>query len=195
MLFTHTNDHRIHKIIESTNEGIKNTETIFRNLTENQEFLNIDNILKTDIEATKRQLHQRKFKKLNYLKYKPQPIKDQIMATTQANFVTGNTNIDDPKTHHLRKLNDKTKRNKHLQRTTNPLEKAGITKSSSYTTPPGNHQQEYLPRQSKHQPTKIKNIEDLMIRKRNLNTLRIKKNILSQKRSRQEAILKPASIC
>ena len=44
------------KTIESTIESIKNTETTLRNLTENQEFPNIDKILKTNIEATKRQL-------------------------------------------------------------------------------------------------------------------------------------------
>ena len=62
------------KTIKSTNESIKNTETTSRNLTENQEFLNIDIILKINVEATKCQLQQWKFKKLNYLKYKPQPI-------------------------------------------------------------------------------------------------------------------------
>ena len=35
------------KIIESTNESTKNTETTLRNLTQNQEFLNIEKILKT----------------------------------------------------------------------------------------------------------------------------------------------------
>ena len=95
---------------ESTNESIKNTETTVRNLTENQEFLNIDKILKTNIEVTKRQLQQRKFKKFNYLKYKPQPIQEQTMAITQANFnksyanaVKGNTNIINSKVQHLRK--------------------------------------------------------------------------------------------
>ena len=46
------------KTIESTNESIKNTETILRDLTVNQEFLNIGKILKTNIEATKLQLQQ-----------------------------------------------------------------------------------------------------------------------------------------
>ena len=98
------------KTIEFTNESIKNTETALRNLTENQEFLNIEKILKTYIEATKRQLQQRKFKKFNYLKYKPQPIKEQTPEITQANIkksyanaVKGNINIIDPKVQHLRK--------------------------------------------------------------------------------------------
>ena len=43
-------------------------------------------MLKTNVEATKRQLQQRKSKKLNYLKHKPQPIKEQTPAITQANF-------------------------------------------------------------------------------------------------------------
>ena len=71
------------KTIKSTNESI-NTESILTNLTENQEFLNIEKILKTNEKATKRQLQQWKFKKFNYLKYKPQPIKEQ--APAQANF-------------------------------------------------------------------------------------------------------------
>ena len=64
----------------------------------------------TNVEATKRQLQQRKFKKFNYLKYKTQPIKEQTPAITQANFkksyanpVKGNTNIIDPEVQHLRK--------------------------------------------------------------------------------------------
>ena len=40
--------------IESTNENIKITETTLKNLTESQEFINIDKIMKTNIEATKR---------------------------------------------------------------------------------------------------------------------------------------------
>ena len=65
-------------------------------------------MLKTNVEATKRQLQQRKSKKLNYLKHKPQPIKEQTSAITQANFkkcyanaIKGNTNITDPKIQHL----------------------------------------------------------------------------------------------
>ena len=58
------------KTIKSTNERI-NTEPILINLTENQEFLNIDKILKTNEKATKRQLQHWKFKKFNYLKLNP----------------------------------------------------------------------------------------------------------------------------
>ena len=36
------------KTIESTNDSMKNTETTLRKLTENQEFLNIDKILKAN---------------------------------------------------------------------------------------------------------------------------------------------------
>ena len=98
------------KTIESSNESIKNTEAILRNITENQEFLSIGKVLKTNVEAIKRQLQQRKFKKFNNLKYKPQPLKEQIRAITQANFkksyanvVKGGTNIIDPKVQNLRK--------------------------------------------------------------------------------------------
>ena len=98
------------KIIKSTNESIKNTEATLRNLTENQEFLNIGKVLKTNVEPTKRQLQQWKFKKFNNLKYKPQPIIEQTPAITQANFkksyanaVKGSANIINPKVQHLRK--------------------------------------------------------------------------------------------
>ena len=98
------------KIIKSTNKSIKNTEATLRNLPKNQKFLNIDKVLKINLEATQRQLQQRKFRKFNYLKYKPQPIKERTSAITQANFkksyanaVTENTNIIDPKVQHLRK--------------------------------------------------------------------------------------------
>ena len=70
-----------------------------RNVTENQEFLNIEKVLKTNVEATKRQLQPIK-----------EPIKEQTPAITQAKFtksyaivVKGGTNIIDPKVQHLRK--------------------------------------------------------------------------------------------
>ena len=77
--FTHTNErNKTHceKTIESRNESMKITERTLRNLIENQELVKIEKILKTN-EATKRQLQQRKLKKFSYLKYKPQPMKDQ----------------------------------------------------------------------------------------------------------------------
>ena len=70
----------------------------------------IDKILKTNLQTTTCQLQQCKFKKHNYLKYKPQSIKEQTPAISEANFkkshanaVKGNTNIIDPKDQHLRK--------------------------------------------------------------------------------------------
>ena len=63
-----------------------------------------------NIEAIKLQLQQRKFKKFNYPKHKPQPIKEQTPSITQTNFkksytnaVKGNTNITDSEVQHLRK--------------------------------------------------------------------------------------------
>ena len=98
------------KTIKSANESIKYTEGTLRNLTENKEFLHIAKVLKTNVEATKRQLQQRKFKKFNNLKYKPQPIKEQMPAITPANFkksyanaAKAGTNIINPKVQHLRK--------------------------------------------------------------------------------------------
>ena len=55
-------------------------------------------------------MQQWKLKKLNNLKYKPEPIKEKTTATSQANFkkyhsnaVKGGTNNIDPKVQHLRK--------------------------------------------------------------------------------------------
>ena len=71
---------------ESTNENRKNTEAILKILTENRIILNIDKILDINVEATKHQLQQQEFKKFSYLKYKLQPIKDEMLATTVANI-------------------------------------------------------------------------------------------------------------
>ena len=99
------------KTIKSTNESIKNTELTLGILTKNQEFLNIDKVLKTNVEATKRQLQQRKFKKFNNLKYKPQPIKEQTPAINQANSKKSYTNAVKGGTNnivqHLRKTSKK----------------------------------------------------------------------------------------
>ena len=66
--------------------------------------------MKTNVEATKRQLKQRKLKKLKHLKHKPQPITEQTPLITQENVkksytnaVKGESNIIDPKVQHLRK--------------------------------------------------------------------------------------------
>ena len=125
------------KTIKSTNESIKNTEATWRNLTENQEFLNIDKVLKTNIEATKRQPQQRKFKKFNNLKYKSQPIEEQTPVITQVNFkksyanaVKGGTNIINPKVQHLRKTNKTNIQGKP------PTLLKKLELPHSYTTPP-----------------------------------------------------------
>ena len=83
-----------------------------RILRESRTFLSIGKILNTNVEATKRQLQQQTFKKFNYLKCQPQPVKDKMPGRTVANFkkfyanvVKGNANISDPIIHHLRKPN------------------------------------------------------------------------------------------
>ena len=74
-----------------------------RNVTENQVFLNVDKILKVNLESTKRQPQKWKFQKFNYLKYKHEPIEDQTPATTHANAFEENNTFNDPKTNVLRK--------------------------------------------------------------------------------------------
>ena len=120
--------------------------------------------MKTNVEATKRQLQQRKFKKFNNLKYKPQPIKEQTPAITQANFkksyanaVKGGTNNIDPKVQHLRKTSKKKKRSKKNHQLS--------CKSWNYyiqlmhNTAVENRLEESLQLQSKHQPIEIQKLK------------------------------------
>ena len=50
----------------------KNTEYTLKSVTEKEEFEQIERAIKTNEESTKRLLQQKKFKKFNTLKHKPQ---------------------------------------------------------------------------------------------------------------------------
>ena len=60
------------KTIGKINEDIKNTECTLKSATKKEEFEQIEGAIKTNEESTKRLLQQKKFKKLNILKHKPQ---------------------------------------------------------------------------------------------------------------------------
>ena len=64
--------------IEKTNEDIRNTECTLKCATEKEEFVQIERTIKTNEEFTKRLLQQKKFKKINILKHKPQTSHKEI---------------------------------------------------------------------------------------------------------------------
>ena len=66
------------KTIEKTNEDIRNTECTLKCATEKEEFVQIERTIKTNEEFTKRLLQQKKFKKINILKHKPQTSHKEI---------------------------------------------------------------------------------------------------------------------
>ena len=111
--------------------------------------------MKTNLEANKRQLQQRKFKRFSYLKHKTQSTKDQTVAITQANFKKSCTNIINSNVHYMRKPS---KTNIHQESSTF-LKKLELLHPAHRHTTGGKHQQESLPAQSKNQPTEIKELK------------------------------------
>ena len=59
------------KTIVKTEDNIKYTEIHLKNITEREEYQSIEKTIKNKEANTKSLLEQRKFKMLNYLKYKP----------------------------------------------------------------------------------------------------------------------------
>ena len=59
------------KTIIKTGDSFEDTETHLKNITEREEYHSIEKTIKNNEANTKRLLQQRKFKKFNYLKYKP----------------------------------------------------------------------------------------------------------------------------
>ena len=58
------------KTIVKTEDHIRDTETHLKDVTERQEYQSIEKTIKNNEANIKHLLKQRKFKKLNYLKYK-----------------------------------------------------------------------------------------------------------------------------
>ena len=59
------------KTIVKTEDNIKNTETNLKNITVREDYQNIEKSIKNNQANTKRLLQQRKLKKFNHLKCKP----------------------------------------------------------------------------------------------------------------------------
>ena len=60
------------KTIEKTNIDIRSTESTLKAATEQEEFQRLEKVIRNNEESTKRLLRQKKFKKYNSLKHKPQ---------------------------------------------------------------------------------------------------------------------------
>ena len=91
------------KTIVKTEDKIEDTETHLKNITEREEFQSNEKSIKNNEANTKRLLQQRKFKKFNYLKYKPnstteetpQPTKQKTgFQKTYASVVKGTNNTN-----------------------------------------------------------------------------------------------------
>ena len=98
------------KTIVKTEDNIKDTETHLKNITKREEYQSIEKTIKNNEANIKRLLQQRKFKKFNYLQYKPnsttkeapQPTKHKTrFQKTYASVVQGtnNTNTNASITH------------------------------------------------------------------------------------------------
>ena len=73
------------KTVQETNSKIEETQNILKHQLDRNEYDEIQKTIQTNENATKKMLHQRKFKKFNNLKYKPKP---QVKATTEENEET-----------------------------------------------------------------------------------------------------------
>ena len=83
-------------------ENIRETETNLKSVTVKEEYFQIEETIKTSEAKTKRLLHQRKFKKFNSLKYKPETTREEAPQPTKeptafkksyANAVSGANNV------------------------------------------------------------------------------------------------------
>ena len=67
------------KTIAQTKQNIRETETDLKSVTAKEEHFQIEETIKTNEAKAKRLLHQRKFKKFNSLKYKPETIRQETI--------------------------------------------------------------------------------------------------------------------
>ena len=75
------------KTIVKTEDNIKDTETQLKNITEKEEYQDIEKTIKNNEANIKRLLQQRKFKKFIYLKYKSNSTTEETPQPT--NHKTG----------------------------------------------------------------------------------------------------------
>ena len=71
------------KTIVKTEDNIKGTKTHLNNITEREEYQSIGKTIKNNEANTKCLLQQRKFKKFNYLKYKPNSTTEETPQPTK----------------------------------------------------------------------------------------------------------------
>ena len=95
--------------LTATTTEVKTTEQTLKHNMEKQEFADVEQVITQNEETTKRILKQRKFKKFNYLKHKPNH-KTQVQHnqnqterpfSSYANAVTGNNNQPRPNNSNL----------------------------------------------------------------------------------------------
>ena len=67
------------KTIAQTKQDIRETGTDLKNVTAKEEYFQIEELIKTNVAKTKRSLFQRKLKKFNSLKYKPETSREEIL--------------------------------------------------------------------------------------------------------------------
>ena len=89
------------KTIAQTKQNIRETETYLKSVTATKKYFQIEETIKTNETKTKRFVHQRKFKKFNSLKYKPETTREETLQSTKeptafqksyANAVSGANN-------------------------------------------------------------------------------------------------------
>ena len=67
------------KTIVETKQNIRETETDLKSVTAKEEHFQIEETIKTNGAKAKHLLHQRKFKKFNSLKYKPETTRQETI--------------------------------------------------------------------------------------------------------------------
>ena len=90
------------KTIAQTKQNIRETETYLKSVTATKKYFQIEETIKKNEAKIKRFVHQRKFKKFNSLKYKPETTREETLQPTKeptvfkkpnANAVIGTNNI------------------------------------------------------------------------------------------------------
>ena len=71
------------KTIAQTKQNIRETGANLKNITAKEEYFQIEEPIKTNEAKTKRSLLQRKLKKFNSLKYKPETSREEILQQTK----------------------------------------------------------------------------------------------------------------
>ena len=71
------------KTIAQTKQNIRETETYLKSVTATKKYFQIEETIKKNEAKIKRFVHQRKFKKFNSLKYKPETTREETLQPTK----------------------------------------------------------------------------------------------------------------